>query len=549
MPRLSKSKLLAFRQCERRLWLELHRPGLRQDDDASQAAFANGHLVGELARQLYDPGRQGVLLDPVGDGVDTALARSRDLLAGAQPVFEAGFESGGALAFADILLPLDSNAERWRMVEVKSATKLKDYHRDDAAIQAYVARTAGVALDGIALARIDSRWVYPGNGQYGGLLVEEDLSAEAFGRSGEVASWIARAGEVAAQEHEPVIRPGDHCASPYPCGFTAHCTARMPQAAYPVHWLPRIASRALKQHINEGAADMREVPDALLNPIQLRVKQHTLAGTAYVDAAGAAADLAPYAPPAWFIDFETIAFAVPVWAGTRPFQMIPFQFSVHRLDETGKLDHRAFLDLSGNDPSRAFSEALLDACHGEGPVFVYNAGFETARIAELAARFADLGPALLAINARVVDLLPVARQRYYHPAQEGSWSIKRVLPAIAPDLRYDQLDGVQDGGAAMHAFLEAIAPDTAAERKAQMERQLLDYCHLDTLAMVRLWEFFSGRQEPCDLERRILQNGELVERILASAQEMSEPMSAEEFIAWLGQVKNDAAPEDQAQAK
>ena len=495
MPRLSKSKLLAFRQCERRLWLELHRPCLRQDDDASLAAFSAGHEVGDLARQLYDPDRNGVLLDPMGDGIDATLARSRSLLATAQPVFEAGFEAGGAMAFADILLPVDREARAWRMVEVKSATSVKDYHREDAAIQAFVARAAGVPLDRIALARIDSTWVYPGNGQYRGLLVEEDLSAEAFGLDGEVASWIARAQAVAAQQNEPDIGPGKHCDSPYACGFTAHCGAGMPQAEYPVRWLPRIASRALKQCISEGAADMREVPDALLNDIQQRVKFHTLSKSPYFDAQGAARDLGPYSPPACFIDFETIAFAVPIWAGTRPFQMIPFQFSVHRLDETGQLEHRAFLDLSGDDPSRAFAEALLDACDGPGPVFVYNAGFETARIADLAARFADLGPALLAINARVVDLLPVARARYYHPGQQGSWSIKQVLPAVAPDLRYDALDGVQDGGAAMHAFLEAIAPDTDPARQRQIERQLLDYCHLDTLAMVRLWEFFTGRDE------------------------------------------------------
>jgi len=544
MPRLSKSKLLAFRQCERRLWLELHRPGLRQDDDASLAAFSAGHQVGDLARQLYDPDRYGVLLDPIGDGIEATLARSRGLLATAQPVFEAGFEAEGALAFADILLPVDPEARRWRMVEVKSATRLKDYHREDAAIQAFVARAAGVALDRIALARIDSTWVYPGNGHYRGLLVEEDLSADAFGRHGEVASWIARAREVAAQEDEPDIRPGEQCDSPHACGFKAHCNAAMPAAEYPVSWLPRRTGRALKQCIGEGAADMRDVPDALLNETQLRVKRHTLSGAIYFDAGGAAADLVPYPPPACFIDFETIAFAVPVWAGTRPFQMIPFQFSVHRLDAAGKLAHRDFLDLSGDDPSRPFAEALVEACLGPGPVFVYNAAFETARIAELAARFADLAPALLSINERVVDLLPVARERYYHPGQQGSWSIKRVLPAIAPDLRYDALDGVQDGGAAMHAFLEAIAPDTDPARKRQIERQLRDYCHLDTLAMVRLWEFFSGREEPCDLERRILQNDELVQTILASAQDLGEPMSAEEFIARLDQVEGEAAPGD-----
>lgn len=132
-------------------------------------------------------------------------------------------------------------------------------------------------------------------------------------------------------------------------------------------------------------------------------------------------------------------------------------------------------------------------CGKSGSVFVYNAGFETARIRELAKRFADLSDELLAINVRIVDLLPVARDHYYHPSQHGSWSIKKVLPAIAPDLSYQNLDGVQDGGMAMDAFDEAIAQETTEERKEIIRKQLLKYCELDTYAMVRLWEFFSGQ--------------------------------------------------------
>jgi len=499
-PRLSKSKLMAFRQCERRLWLELHRPALRQDDGASRAAFASGHQVGELARSLYDPDGAGIVLDPLSEGVDAALERSRTLLDGRLPVFEAGFAAGGALSFADVLLPLDDDDVDgdgdgdggWRMVEVKSSTSVKDYQRDDAAIQAYVARQAGVTLKSIAVAHIDSSWVYPGDGDYHGLLAEHDLTASAFERGDEVAGWIARAQRVAALPAEPATRPGAQCSQPYDCGFVGHCNSGAPQAEFPVSWLPRVVKRELKDCIAAGAADMRQVPDQLLNPTQQRVKQHTLSGQPFFDAAGARDDLARHALPAWFIDFETINLAVPVWPGTRPFQMIPFQFSVHRLDEHGVLDHRAFLDLSGNDPSRAFAAALLDACDGAGPVFVYNAGFEMARIAELAQRFLALAAPLMALNARVVDLLPVARNRYYHPIQQGSWSIKKVLPAIAPDLCYDQLDGVQDGGGAMQAFLEATAPGIDLERKREIERQLLDYCHLDTLAMVRLWRFLAG---------------------------------------------------------
>jgi hypothetical protein len=493
--RLSKSKLFAYRQCARRLWLEVHRPELRADNRASLAAFAAGHAVGDIARRLYDPDGTGILLDPQADGHDAVLARSQALVATPQPIFEAGFATAGALSFADILLPASSQGKQeWRMVEVKSSTSIKDYQRDDAAIQSHVALAAGVPLSGIALALIDSNWVYPGGGDYRGLLVEQDLTAEAFARGDEVAGWVAGAHATAAQAHEPDIAAGAHCDSPYDCGFTAHCRSGAAQAEYPVSWLPQVRSKVLKQQIADGATDMRALPDALLSARQLRVKHHTLAGTTYFDEAGAAADLAAHGLPACFVDFETIAFAVPIWAGTRPFQMIPFQFSVHRLDAAGELAHEAFLDISGGDPSRAFGAALLAACGDCGPVYVYNAGFEKARMAELGERFADLRAGLEAICERVVDLLPVARDHYYHPSQQGSWSIKKVLPAVAPDLRYDQLDGVQDGGAAMTTYLEAIADGTGAARKRQIERQLLDYCHLDTLAMVRLWRFFTGRQ-------------------------------------------------------
>lgn len=240
---------------------------------------------------------------------------------------------------------------------------------------------------------------------------------------------------------------------------------------------------------------MRQVPDELLNERQLRVKTHTLAGTTFFDATNAAANLAACTLPACFIDFETIQFPVPIWKGTRPYQQIPFQFSVHVLSPTGRLSHTPFLDISGSDPSKGFAEALLAACGSEGPVFVYNASFEMARIRELGERFPKLNKSLMAINDRIVDLLPIAEQHYYHPSQQGSWSIKKVLPAVAPELRYDALDGVQDGGMAMDAFLEAIHPDTDKARASEIEKQLLEYCTLDTYAMVRLWQFFTGRND------------------------------------------------------
>ena len=494
MRTLSKSKLLAFRQCPKRLWLEVHQPALREDSAATQASFATGHKVGDIAQQIYDPKSEGALIDPRVEGFEEAFARTQVLLRSAFPIFEAGYKAEGALAFADVMLPVKQGGKNaWRMVEVKSSTLVKSYHREDAAVQAFVARASGVPLTAIALAHIDSQWVYPGGGDYRGLLVENDLTEESFARADEVREWIAQAQRVAASKTEPQVATGLQCNDPYACGFLAHCQSQEPQAEQPLHWLPGPFGAALKKHVAEtGVTELRDVPDAVLNDRQLKVKTHTLSGAVYFNQPAAEQQLSAYKLPAYFMDFETIQFAVPIWKGTRPYQQIPFQFSVHRLSRTGKLEHREFLGLSGGDPTRAFAQALIAACGERGPIFVYNAGFEKKRISDLAEFFPDLAKALLSLNERVVDLLPIAREHFYHPDQQGSWSIKAVLPAICPDLKYADLDGVQDGGAAMDAYLEALSPQTTAARKAEIEQQLLAYCALDTRALVRLWAAFTG---------------------------------------------------------
>jgi hypothetical protein len=179
-------------------------------------------------------------------------------------------------------------------------------------------------------------------------------------------------------------------------------------------------------------------------------------------------------------------------ANTSPFfPHVPFQWSCHIEYAPGQLRHEMFLDVSGEDPRRGCAESLIKALANEGPVLVYSAQFEKGRIAELAQRFPDLAPALLSINDRIVDLLPMARQHYYHPAMKGSWSIKAVLPTIAPDLRYDELE-VGDGGDAQNAYSEIVNHKTTKERKHQLTEGLREYCALDTLAMVRLAWFFEG---------------------------------------------------------
>jgi hypothetical protein len=490
---LSKSKLIAFRQCPKRLWLELHGPKKPTPDAQIQARFDTGHAVGKIAQTLYDAHGRGVVFDPNAEGYDEVISRTQDLLQTSRPLFEAGFQAAGARSYVDGLLPIRRGGQKvWRLIEVKSSTKEKDVFLDDIAIQAFIVRAAGAQLHSAALVLIDNQWVYPGGGDYQGLLKEVDVTDNAFSREDEVKTWIAQAHKVANKRKAPNIDVGSQCEDPYPCAFLEYCQRDAVVAKHPVSHLPGAKSKALKDWIETNAVtELRDVPDHLLNAQQLRVKTHALAGTTFFDAAASAKALAAHKLPAYFLDFESIQMTVPIWKGTRPFQQVLFQFSLHRLSRTGALTQVEFLDLSGKDPSLKIAKALIETCGTSGPVFVYSA-FESTGISELARRYPKLAPALQAIKARLVDLLPVAREHYYHPDQCGSWSIKSVLPTIAPDLRYDALDSVQNGGAAMLAYLEANDPSTPKTRKEEIRQQLLDYCKLDTLAMVRLWQHFAS---------------------------------------------------------
>ena len=497
---LSKSKLIAYRQCPKRLWLEIHKPGLRTDSAQAIAQFDQGHQVGTLARFLYDPDEIGLDLEPRISGKSDIFSQTQSLLAFAVPLFEAGFKTSGALALADVLLPVKTGRRTtWRMIEVKSSTSAKDYQRDDLAIQAYVAKAAGLPLHSVAIAHINADWVYQRDGDYSGIFTEVDCTEEVLAREQEVTQWIADAQSVARKRMAPTTATGTHCTKPFECGFIAHCRSQEAQPIYPVQWLPRVQTNALKTHLdNLESQELQDVPDHLLNPVQLRVKQHTLSGKSYFDSEGAFRLLKQYKahkPPLYFLDFETVQMAIPRWLGQQPYQQVAFQFSCHFLSKSGKLHHREFLDLSGENPSKALAKALIDACGSQGAIIAYSADFEKSRIRQLAQRFPRLKTALLAILERMVDLLPVANQHYYHPDMQGSWSIKKVLPSLVPALSYGVLEGVQHGGDAMAAYLAAIDEFSTAQEQAELEAQLRNYCALDTYAMVRMWQIFAGRSD------------------------------------------------------
>jgi hypothetical protein len=241
--------------------------------------------------------------------------------------------------------------------------------------------------------------------------------------------------------------------------------------------------------MHAGYHDLRDVPEAeLKTDAQRRIWRQSRLEAPYVGAELRALATA-LAFPRYYLDFETVAPAVPIFAGTRPFEALPFQWSCHIETRRGAVEHAEFLDLGPEPPMRRLAEHLLATLGTTGPIVVYTP-YERRVLKDLAARFGDLAARLAALDERIVDLHPPTRAHYYHPAMQGSWSIKAVLPTVAPDLSYASLGEVRDGLAAQTAYFEAIDTKTPAARRAALQRALLDYCRQDTLALVRLVEFF-----------------------------------------------------------
>lgn len=479
---LSKSKIMAGLQCPKRLWLQTHRPDLAQDNN--QQAYAAGNELGEAARRLYPEGR---LIEYVFD-IPKALAETQTALADrtTNPLFEAAFQHEGVVVRIDLLF---RDEDGLRLAEVKSTTSVKPLHITDSAIQAWVMENAGYQIRRVELAHVNNSFVYQGDGDYMGLLTHADITDAVSEIKPKVGEWASSFKTLLAGEM-PGIASGEQCRKPYDCPFDGFCNKD--QAEYPLTLLS-YSRKFLEPLGAEGITDIRNVPEAMLTTDkQRRVWAATVTGKPILDKA-IADELAKLPYPRYYLDFETVGYVVPAWKGTRPYQSLPYQWSCHLETTPGILTHMEYLDVDGTQPPmRRFAESLVDKMGLDGPIFVYSS-YEAGIIKELIAMYPDLAADLEKIVDRLVDLLPMAQKYYYHPAMKGSWSIKAVLPTIAegaPDLDYKQLDEIQNGLLAQDAYLEIIRPDTSKERRDDLSRKLLDYCKLDTLAMVRLVEYF-----------------------------------------------------------
>lgn len=481
-PYLSKSKLISAWQCPKKVHLEKHHGELAVVTEQMQSLFARGHEVGNVAQQLY--GTAGSV--EIAFDFRTMLAETKRLIERGVdfPIFEATFRHEGVLVRADVMIP---EGNGWHVIEVKASTSIKDYHRLDCAIQDWVLRNSGINVLTMSLAHVNNQFVYGGDGNYEGLLLEHDLTDEVRSRETEVLELVAMARDAVAGPM-PKTDVGAHCTSPYECQFMNYCWPM--DAEYPVIGL-RGNKAKLGSWVAAGCRDIRDVDSSeIKSDIQRRILRVTTAGEPEV-LPGAAEILRGLAFPRYYLDFETIGPPVPIWAGTRPYQAIPIQWSCHIEVKHGDLHHQEFLDLSGEPPMRALAEQLIDCVGDDGPVLMYTP-YERTVLKQLIDIFPDLEDPLTKIIDRLFDLQPVVKAHYYHPNMLGSWSIKAVLPCIAPHMDYAQLEGISEGTAASDAYLVAIRPETSQAWKEEIEQQLRRYCQFDTEAMVEVVRFLTN---------------------------------------------------------
>lgn len=489
-PRLSKSKYVSGLQCLKRVYLEVHHPQLATPPDVSiQAILDMGTEIGELARRRF-PG--GVLVTASHRQREAALAQTAELIQDptVPAIFEGAFVHDGVLIRVDVLerVPVQSGEPPcWRLIEVKSSTKIKDVHLNDLAIQSHVLLGAGLSLAATCLMHINTDYRYEqGEIDLDRLFAVHDVSEMVTSRRAKVPDQVAQMKTVLLQPVAPVIEPGAHCQTPYECPFWDHCTAEKP-----ARWIYRLpgSKHSVNQLVEQGVSLIDDIPlGTTLSLAQRRVKENV----EYISAKLADV-LRSVQYPVHHVDFETVMLAVPRFPSTRPYQAIPVQWSDHIEQESGELVHHEFLHDAASEPRKRWAEALIESVGEQGSICVYSP-YERAIMEQLAEAFPEFRSAFKQIVKRLWDLFPIIRDHYYHPAFQGSFSIKSVLPAIVPSLAYDDLT-IREGGQAASEYYRMIFVETDWIEQASIKEALLRYCARDTLAMVELRRVLKEKAE------------------------------------------------------
>jgi hypothetical protein len=488
-PTLSKSQYVKGHQCPKALWLYRHRKDLYPKvSAATQATFDYGNEVGILA-QSYFPGGIEVISDHWDIGKAEKLTKQY-IASGREVIYEATaiHPEDGSHSRIDILQKVP-NTDRWNLIEVKSSTSEKAYHVDDLSLQYYVFTHAGYDIDKCLLMVIDNTYIRHGDIDSQRLFKLIEITDKVKKNQAHIVDEVNALIQMLEIKIEPDEKIGSRCNSPFECGYKDHCWGNVPK--YSVFNIFG-GSKGDKVVDQTNSYNIEDIPESLIP----KGSNKTIDIASYkerkvhIDKDGIKNFLAQLDYPLYYLDYETVSPAIPVFEETSPYDVIPFQYSLHiRETKRGELKHLEFLHKEQSDPRRAFVESLISDCGETGSVIVYNKAFEAGRNNKLSELFPECRAALNNINERTVDLLiPFRKRLLYHPDQMGSASIKDVLPAFT-DLNYKELD-ISDGLMASRSYQNFI--EGRPVKDPELMTRLYEYCKRDTQAMVSLIDTLMG---------------------------------------------------------
>ena len=488
---ISKSKYCLAYQCQKLLWLNKCKPELENKDPSLAARIEAGYLVGNLAKGLFGEYVDTTTYTPNGQlDFNQMISTTKNCIANnIINICEASFSHENLFCSVDIL---HKDEDDYSIYEVKSSTNTNSIYYADIAFQKYVLEKCGVTVSGTYLVCINNNYVRDDNLDIHQLFSIIDVSKEVSTEFQNVPAIIEKAKITYSLNNEPAIDIGPYCRNPYNCSYWDYCTRNIPTPS--VFNLYRIPfTKALEYYkIGYFTYETLITHPKITNAKQIRQISHQLSDLdTYINKDGIREFVDKLSYPIYFLDFETTQDVIPLYCGTRPYQQIPFQYSLHYIEKKGgPLQHKEFLAISGTDPRLPLAERLCEDIPMNVCVTAYNKSFECSRLKELAHKFPHLAKHLLNICDNIKDLLdPFQSGYYYNRAMGGSFSIKSVLPAIYPndpELDYHNLEQIHNGSEAMTIFprIKDMPPD----EQERARRNLLEYCKLDTYAMVKVWE-------------------------------------------------------------
>ncbi|MCX6002684.1 MAG: DUF2779 domain-containing protein [Chloroflexi bacterium] len=475
---LSKTNFLRGLQCYKYLWTVVHEPkSIPPPDAVTQFTFDQGHEVGELAKKLFPTG-----IDiPTGDFSANIKITRENMLAG-RPLFEAGMLAGNIFCRPDILNPV--GAGEWDIIEVKSSTGVKDVNIWDVAFQRLCCESLGMKIRTCNVARINNQYVRQGEIDPQQLFIVEDITTRVNEYSEGLSGRVDEIVGVMSRQQCPEVGIGPYCSDPYPCPLQAVCWESLPEhSIFDLYY----GGKKCFELFESGVTGLADIPaDYELNGKQQIQVDCVSGGREHVDRQEIRSFLDSLQYPIHYLDFETFGSAVPLLDGTRPYQSIPFQFSVHIVpDSRQEVAHFSYLADGTDDPRPALAARLREVLGDSGSIVAYSAIFEKNVLRDLAGALPEYQDWVDGLQDRIVDLLkPFSNFHYYHPEQKGSASLKNVMPALT-GISYEGLT-INDGRMAAAAYMSSTYGDVTEEDRKAIRQALEEYCGQDTGGMVEI---------------------------------------------------------------